>query len=614
MPVIQASTVLNSKDREPTGKKYAMRYVMQRASASLCSLTLLVAVLIAHPFVEMGVNDDWSYIYSAFHLVQTGHIAYFGWSEPILGWQLYWSALFLHCFGLSFSVARFSVLLIAAAATYLTHRILARCGVNDFNATLGTLALALSPVFLPLAFSFMSDIAGLFAILLCIDLCLRSLQAASTRSASVWLFLALAANVLLGTSRQVSWLGVLVIVPSAYWLLRDRRPSPALSCLVWLGGVFLIFACLRWFDHQPYTQQGDILLGIRQHGSRYEVAEKLTRLALTIPLLLLPVLIAFLTPKWFHGRSKRRAAMFAAASSVLLLLAAACLHHRGSLVDWLAPFCGNYFTSQGLINVPGIGLRSTVLDPAIRAIVTVLVAAACIACIACFLSLSFNGSLSAEQNPPQATSSRTLFLFLAPFPLCYCGLLLVRGLSGSMFDRYLLPILVVVMIALLRLYQRRVAARLPTISLVVLLLVAAFSIASLHDVYAIERARLAAAGELVAAGIPPTSFYGGFEYDGWTQVDAGGYVHSSHLNLPAGTKQSQSPISGARPCGYMFFRMFPAIQPSYALSFDPASCQGPSRFAPAPYRTWLPPRTGYIYIQDIAARDPEPAAPGSAAR
>ncbi len=169
-----------------------------KSRALLCSLALLVCAMIARPFVEMGVDDDWSYIRSAMHLAQTGHIAFNGWNAPILGWQLYFGALFVKLFGSSFTATRFSVLVIAATTVYLVHRVLILCGISERDATIGTLTFALSPLFLPLSCSFMTDVPGLFSIVLCLYLCLRSLHASKREFAYTWLLLALASNVVPG--------------------------------------------------------------------------------------------------------------------------------------------------------------------------------------------------------------------------------------------------------------------------------------------------------------------------------------------------------------------------------------------------------------------------------
>jgi hypothetical protein len=557
----------------------------------------------------MGINDDWSYIHSAFHLAQTGHIAYFGWDEPVLGWQLYWSVPFLHWFGLSFTVARFSGLLIATACTYLIHRILVRCGVTTFNATVGTLTFALSALFLPLSFSFMSDVAGFFALLLCIHLCLRSLQAATVRSASTWLTLALATNLLLGTARQVSWLGALVIVPSAYWLLKERRPPMLKALPVWLLGLCFLYTCMKWFRHQPFTQQDSLLDDIHNRQSPREIAENFLRFGLSIPLFLLPVWIGFINPAWARTRRARLAAGLALASLIVVTLAAFYVNQHHPLLDCLAPFTKNYVTAQGMINIPDIGVRPTVLGPGLRACITWLVFAASLAAAACILSKPPSDHISVTAANTLHPSGTSLFVLLAPCTFIYCSLLASRGLVGSIFDRYLLPLLVVTLLASLLLYQRYVAARLPILSVLLVVLTAGYSIAAMHDVFSMERARLAAANQLINAGNPRTAFYGGFEYDGWTQIDDWGYVQSQHLYLPAGLAHDPSSANTFKGCGYIFYRMFAAIHPRYAISFDSTACDGPSVYAPIQYRTWLPPHVGYLYTQQVVAPQSIPAPP-----
>ena len=92
--------------------------------------------------------DDWSYVRSVRVLAQTGHIVYNGWATAILGWQLFLGALFVKLFGPSFTAIRASTLFISLLTAFLTHRVLVRAGANSRNATVGTLALVLGPLFL----------------------------------------------------------------------------------------------------------------------------------------------------------------------------------------------------------------------------------------------------------------------------------------------------------------------------------------------------------------------------------------------------------------------------------------------------------------------------------
>jgi hypothetical protein len=52
---------------------------------SVCILALLFCVLATGPFVSMGSIDDWSYIWTARVLADTGHLTYNGWATAMLG-------------------------------------------------------------------------------------------------------------------------------------------------------------------------------------------------------------------------------------------------------------------------------------------------------------------------------------------------------------------------------------------------------------------------------------------------------------------------------------------------------------------------------------------------
>jgi hypothetical protein len=112
----------------------------------------------------------------------------------------------------------------AGLIAWVVQRTLVRTGATERNATISTLALVLSPLYLMLSATFMSDIRGLFAIVLCLYGCIRALQASTDRSAIAWLCLAVVTNAIFGTSRQIAWLGVLVMVPLASPLPAPRSP------------------------------------------------------------------------------------------------------------------------------------------------------------------------------------------------------------------------------------------------------------------------------------------------------------------------------------------------------------------------------------------------------
>lgn len=127
----------------------------------------------------------------------TGQVIYNGWVSAMLGWQLYLGAALVKLFDFSFTTVRTSTLPVAMA--FVLQRTLVRANISERNATIGTLALVLSPLYLMLSVTFMTDIHGLFAIVLCLYGCLRAPQASTFRATIGWLCFAIATNSVCGT-------------------------------------------------------------------------------------------------------------------------------------------------------------------------------------------------------------------------------------------------------------------------------------------------------------------------------------------------------------------------------------------------------------------------------
>jgi hypothetical protein len=572
-----------------------------RRSAIFCALLLAVCTLASYPFAEIGGNDDFAYVRSAKALAQTGHIVYFGWSSAMLGWQLALGALFIKLFGASFATTRASILLVAIATTFLLQRTFVRLGLNETNSTFATLTLVLSPLFIPLSFSFMSDIPGLFAIVLCLYLCLRAIESPLPSHSTAWLLAATISNAILGTARQTGWLGLLVIVPCTFWLLRRRLRSTVLLTCVWFLSVEFTFACLYWFSRQMYTTaEGTYGMGLdSDHLSGIFLAA--LRVPLVTALLLSPILIAFALA---FLKQKTRAVYISIAGAVIFFAYLWLRPHSYWVESILAPALsgvGDYVTPQGILQLPDIGNRPIILNFGVRTVITVVSYFAAFAFVV--LLITKIRKATPQQNQPTRLSWRQLLILIGPFTLAYCCFLGIRTFAGIMLDRYLLPLVFVLALVALRFYQERVSPRLPVASFAVLFLFAAFAVAGTHDMFALDRARIAAIEQLRAAGVPRTAFYGGFAYDGWTQIDSQSFIDADSVRTPNGIRHLSKVRSKFSPCGYSFARYYPAIRAQYALSYDNSSCGNPNTtFAPVPYHLWLPPFSGAIYTRGL---DPE---------
>ncbi len=568
---------------------------------------VVVCTLVAWPFAETGLDDDFSYIFSARSLAQTGHVHYAGWASAMVGWQLALGAAFIRVFGFSFSVTRVPLLLIAALSAFLLHRLLVRCGLSANNAVAATLTVMLSPMALPLAFSFMTDMSGLFCTVVCAYCCVRALQTEARGAATAWLIVAMASTAVGGTARQTVWIALLVMLPCAVWLMRRRRLPRVLLALVWVASGAFAFGSMQWFYRQSFSVREIPVAAYVDRDLVLQMVSNVARAGLQCCLLALPVLVAFLAV--FPGRN-RKARWFAGAISALSLVLLAFAAHRGQLALWLLPFheAGNFFSSVGVVDLREIGNRPPGLPVWFQLVLTLVTVAAAVAAIAFALEVRRRGEpavASAAVQQGEAQNSvltwREILWITVPFCLAYLALVMHRAIFAFAYDRYFLPVLPFALLLLVRFYQERVAVALPRVCYAALAITAVFAIAMLHDTYADRRAELHAAQRLIDAGVPRTAFYGGFEYDGWTQLEGMGWMNVIAMRWPDGVHMER-PIPRhmtVKPCGQIFAHLLPAIQPRYGISFDQKACDAPSNFAPEVYHTWLPPFTRELYIRRV---------------
>lgn len=559
-------------------------------NALLCALLVGTCMWVAWPVSRMGFEDDWSYARTAQVFAQTGHFAYNGWATAMLGWQVVWGALFIKLFGFSFTILRVSMLPLALATVVLLYRILVRFGVTERNAVVGTLTVGLSPLFLPMADSFMSDVPGLLVILACIYCCLRALASSTARGAILWLLIATASNVVGGTVRQIAWLGALVMVPTAAWMLRRRRGVLPVSAAIWVASCAAIWICMRWFVRQPGALSESVLTPLLYSGTKALVQIPGDLMAATFCCLLLafPVVIAWLpTARALRGHTLGKMALIFSAFVLLQFTGQRSL-------PWLANILLTEFARYRTASMDSPGLDAFLLPLWARVAAGSLVIAA---------GLLLGLDVLRASAPSLAASTRNALrrpevTLLAPFVVCYGLLLCPRAAIGGIFDRYLLGILPVVLVWLLLFFQERIGGRLPRTSFVILLVFAVSGIAGTHDWYAWQRARSAAMDEVIASRVPRTDVQGGLEADAWTQIVEHGYINTPRVQNPAGAYHKvPEDTTIATECRLDFATYTPVIHPRFTVAFDPKPCFAPTAYPPVRYTAWLPPFRRVVVVQ-----------------
>ncbi len=535
-----------------------------RLPAIFCALAVLVCALISRPYANMGICDDGPYILMAQHLANTGRIAYNGWAAPMLGWQLYLGAAFIKLFGFSLTTARMSTLLVAVTMAWLLQRTLVLANVTERNATLSTLALALSPLYLMLSVTYMSDIFGLFAVVICLYGCLRALQASSERSAVAWLCFAVAGNALCGTARQIAWLGILVMVPSTLYLLSSRRRVLIAGSAASLAGAAFILACMRWLSRQPYSVPQPIVV---DGGEVFKALWRLSHAFMEMPFLLLPIVVLFLPEL---RRNVRRSVKVASAASLTYLLYLLATYHWRAHIghlhllepcmgDWVTPLGG--FGSSGLAGRPSIFLHVPVRIG--------LTLASFGGMLGLIVSLLRHRKASCGMEDAPHLPWRQIDVLLGPFAAAYVLVLLLPAANAAIFDRYLLELAVVALPWIVRSYQERIRPAIPFAGYTLVAITAIYGFACTHDMFAFYRARVALAAEVRARGVPDASV----EY-GWENGLVTALRHPTHLGGELG----------------------PQYHPVYAVGYQPDPRGGLAPFAPVHYSRWPYRGPGTLYV------------------
>jgi Dolichyl-phosphate-mannose-protein mannosyltransferase len=568
--------------------RYVRRFPFQ---ALFCALALLVCELISLPFTNMTVCDDGLYIAMAETFARTGHIVYNGWAAGMMASQLYLGAAFIKLFGFSYTTVRMSTLLIAAVTAFAVQRTLVRTGISERNATIGTLALVLSPLYLMLSATFMTDISGLFAVVVCLYGCIRALQASTDRSTIAWLCFGVISNALCGTSRQIAWLGVFVMVPCTLWLLRSRRRVVLAGAAVSIAGALFILACMHWLKLQPYVYPVPLL--VSNFPIRLVLAE-LRGFVLDIPFLVLPVAAVFLAEI-----RKSRPRSILVFSTVLLGYLLVAIHVAIRRPFYKLPQFNLEPTGGDWVGVNGIYGGIFLYGPPIflhiktQILLTVAALGGTLGVVAVIFQT--RQALPSEVSATDL-SWRQLSALMLPFSLAYTLILAAAaGTTSGIFDRYALGLLCPALIFLIRCYQERVQPSLPLATTLLVGVMAVYGIAITHNNFALDRARVALADELYAKGVPDTSIDGGWDYNFEVELR-----HSNHINNPAIKVPANAYVSVPQPpagvCQMAAYDRTPHIHPVYGISFDPRACLGQAPFAPVTYSRWLAPSPGILYV------------------
>lgn len=526
-------------------------------------LMLAACIALIRPFVNAGISDDFSYIMSAKVFAETGRMIYNGGATAILGWLIPFGALFIKLFGFSFTTARIATFVIAALNGLLLQWILLRVGCTRVLALFGATAVMLSRASLPEAMLFFTDGPGLFAMLVTFALCIRILGAKTSRATQFWIAAAFSASFLLGTVRQLLWLGTLLMVPCAVWLVRKRRGVLLWTSACFVLAVLAIAEVLHWWNHQPYFLNEPLILHYPLASwARYVILPPIELLVL-----MAPVLSIFLA-----HRASRRIYVISAVLALVSLLGI-----MANPYDLLRTASHDIFgEAPQWVFLLALTYASALLPITLQAAREGLAV----------------GSHTARNGP---ITLRGLLLILAPFSLVVFALVISRA---SFYPRYLLESVAALTIWLIKLWSDSMEQKVGC-GIVAPLLVAvycAFSVIQTHDLFRSAAATLSSIQWYTSQGMPRNELEAGFDFDGWYQIERTGFVNDQRIRVPAGAYVNQHLPDNILSCHNFFLPDTPSIHPVYGVGESLAPCFEAPVLHSVDYTAWMAPHHRTIFI------------------
>jgi hypothetical protein len=502
------------------------------------------AVALANPIGDFPLNDDWAYGQNARALAVENRLYFSDWPAMTLMAHTLWGALFCKIFGFSFTVLRFSTLLMGLLGLVGFYQLLKWAGLSRHMMFGLTLLLAFNPFWFLLANSYMTDVPFLATLFWSTLFFLKTIEKPAFGTLLAATFFALWACFI----RQLG-----LFVPGVFLLLLlYYQPINWRNALYAVLPAAVCFASMQAFTgwlrqtgqlSEAYRGIEDLWRSVMDNQELFTaVVQRSGIVLMTLGLFLLPLLIS----------TFRKEINFRKPAVWLLLLPAAYCVWRG----WLYFPVGNIFYNFGLgpklVKDAFWGVNADPILP--NGWFLCLKMAAAIGAGLLMLSLLPKGTTTERQG------------VMRKFSLGFCLLYWVFVcLNPLLLDRYLFVLLPFILL-LLGISTERFSKY----GIALWVVMALFSIVATHDYLAWNRARWQAGNQLLEQGVTPKQIDGGFEFNGW------------HQSGPVSQKD--------RTLKSWWF----VSDDEWIVSFG--SLGGYDPVAVVPYRRWLPPSLDTITI------------------
>lgn len=503
-----------------------LRALLRRAFEHplLIALALTCAAhAVIRPFGDFPLNDDFTFARVAKTFADSGALRVELPSAPSVVGQALIVWPFIKLFGFSHTLLRLLTMALGALGLWALDRLFRRAGAVPAARTVLLCAIAVCPLYLYLSTTYMTELWGHVPMLLGVEFWFWSRS--DGRRMRAWVGGAAAAGLIAATFwiRQYSALAFPALALAAVagelaggkgrpW--RTWLPALLLHSMIFAALVALYFPWARWTGNlrtefkDPLAELLRVEVRVLAIGATSVVAYLTAFLVPALALLhwrrrhLLPAIIVVFT--------------FAAGVFVLRSAAVADFGVPATL-NKLFPFGGNVLHNAGLGPVTLTDVYLFGLDHPSWPKWPWVIVTGCVL-LASALWTPAPGAILELFRRERATQRFELAVFAGAFGVA-SWVIPVQAFKLNAFDRYWLPCVLAVAIALsVLLVEALPRARLIG-AMVLLLPLAAFTTLALHDEFRWSEARWALVKHARSEGVSPRNLDGGYEVNGWIAAD-----------------------------------------------------------------------------------------------
>lgn len=481
----------------------------------------IVMVILVNPIGDFGLNDDWAYAVSVKSLVEKGQLEISTWTAPNIFSQIVWGALFCLPFGFSFTALRFSTLTLGLVGLSANYKLIREVNAPAKLALYGSLIVALNPIYFGLANTFMTDVPFFAVGTLSVYFLILGLKRDSDVEIIIGILFACIALLIrqLGFAIFLGFGCAYVIKNQATLKSFIQGFSPTiLAIIIQLSYQGWLRSTRQNIPDLHGKQIKDILNSFSGFNLLYliEFFMRNTMLALVylgLFMLLFTLLIFPLKFKQFSHK-ERKLTLFALV--IIFIIVGVAVISKGFQI----PITRNILSEFGLGPLTlrdGYILNNLLVPEALEIFWLIVTSISIVGAVLLIIYLVFAVREIFKNDSSYQVNQKWLKVFIISEICIYFAPLGI----GGFFDRYLifllpfLMMLVVVFTNNVTLHEK-FDNRLISITMIMMLFSAWFTIGATHDYLSWNRVRWQALNNLMQESkISPNHIDGGYEFNGW---------------------------------------------------------------------------------------------------